>query len=68
MKILWMSDSPTSASGFGNVTRFVCAGLAARGHQVDILGWQTRGLPVTWQQCTLFPFRRGGFDANLLRE
>lgn len=68
MKILWMSDSPASASGFGNVTRFVCAGLAARGHQVDILGWQTRGLPVTWQQCTLFPFYHGGFDINLLRD
>jgi glycosyltransferase involved in cell wall biosynthesis len=66
MKILWMSDSPTSASGFGNVTRFVCAGLAALGHRVDILGWQTRGLPVTWQNCTLFPFRHGGFDADLL--
>jgi glycosyltransferase involved in cell wall biosynthesis len=68
MKILWMSDSPTSASGFGNVTRFVCAGLAACGHQVDILGWQTRGLPVTWQNCTLFPFRHGCFDTKLLRD
>jgi glycosyltransferase involved in cell wall biosynthesis len=68
MKILWMSDSPASASGFGNVTRFVCAGLAACGHHVDILGWQTRGLPVTWQHCTLFPFLRGGFDVNLLRD
>jgi glycosyltransferase involved in cell wall biosynthesis len=68
MKILWMSDSPTSASGFGNVTRFVCAGLAACGHQVDILGWQTRGLPVTWERCTLFPFHRGGFNTSLLRD
>jgi glycosyltransferase involved in cell wall biosynthesis len=67
MKILWMSDSPTSASGFGNVTRFVCAGLAACGHHVDILGWQTRGLPVAWQNCALFPFRRR-FGADLLRE
>jgi glycosyltransferase involved in cell wall biosynthesis len=42
MRILWMSDSPDTPSGFGNVTRFVCAGLARLGHNVSILGWQTR--------------------------
>ena len=40
MKILWMSDSPTSPSGFGNVTRHVCTGLARLGHTIDIVGWQ----------------------------
>jgi hypothetical protein len=38
VKILWMSDSPTSPSGFGNVTRFFGSGLADRGHQARILG------------------------------
>ena len=38
MRILWMSDSPDTPSGFGNVTRFVCAGLAKRGFAVNILG------------------------------
>jgi glycosyltransferase involved in cell wall biosynthesis len=67
MKILWMSDSPLSPTGYGNVTRFVCAGLAAAGHQVMILGWQHLELPVAWQQCTLFPVRRhDNFGAEVL--
>ena len=66
MKILWMSDSPTSPSGFGNVTRFVCAGLTDRGHQVSILGWQTRGQPTSWHNCILYPIRHNGFGADVL--
>jgi glycosyltransferase involved in cell wall biosynthesis len=66
MKILWMSDSPTSPSGFGNVTRFVCAGLAEQGHRVSILGWQTRGQPQPWRDCTLYPVRHAGFGADVL--
>jgi glycosyltransferase involved in cell wall biosynthesis len=66
MKILWMSDSPDSPSGFGNVTRFVCTGLAERGHRVSILGWQARGEPRTWRGCTLYPVRYNGFGADVL--
>jgi len=66
MKILWMSDSPTSPSGFGNVTRFVCAALANCGDQVSILGWQARGEPVSWQNCTLYPVRHDSFGADVL--
>jgi glycosyltransferase involved in cell wall biosynthesis len=47
MRILWVSDSPDSPSGFGNVTRFVCRGLALRGFDVHILGWQHRA-PAEW--------------------
>jgi glycosyltransferase involved in cell wall biosynthesis len=54
MRVLWISDSPETPSGFGNVTRFVCAGLAARGHQVSILGWQTRQLHE-WNGCRVHP-------------
>jgi hypothetical protein len=54
MKILWMSDSPTSPTGFGNVTRAVCAGLADYGHQVSILGWQTLN-QERWHDCTVYP-------------
>jgi glycosyltransferase involved in cell wall biosynthesis len=50
MRVLWISDSPETPSGFGNVTRFVCAGLAARGHQVSILGWQTKQAH-DWNGC-----------------
>src|SRR5262245_16485107 len=66
MKILWMSDSPTTPSGFGNVTRFVCAGLAEHNVQVSILGWQARGEPVSWQNCMLYPVRHDGFGADVL--
>jgi glycosyltransferase involved in cell wall biosynthesis len=66
MKLLWVSDSPTVPSGFGNVTRFVCAGLAARGHRVDILGWQHRGGPQPWSGCTIHPVARDGFGADVL--
>src|SRR5436305_11249472 len=54
MKILWMSDSPTTPSIFGNVTRAVCAGLADYGHQVSIIGWQTLS-QERWHKCTLYP-------------
>ena len=50
MRVLWISDSPETPSGFGNVTRFVCGGLAARGHQVSILGWQTKQAH-DWNGC-----------------
>jgi len=55
MRILWMGDCPTVPSGFGNVARFVCAGLADRGHQVSILRWQKQGQPTPWHNCTLYP-------------
>ena len=66
MKILWMSDSPTSPSGFGNVSRFVCEGLAERGHDVAIVGWQMRGQPEPWRGCTLYPTRFDTFGADVL--
>lgn len=61
-----MSDSPTAPSGFGNVTRSVCAGLAARGHTVDILGWQHHGAADAWQGCTVHPVARDGLGADAL--
>ncbi len=63
MKILWMADSPTIPTGFGNVSRWVCAGLAERGHDVSILGWQIQGQPRPWQNCMLYPC---GFSADEL--
>jgi glycosyltransferase involved in cell wall biosynthesis len=66
MKILWMSDSPGSPSGFGNVTRFVCGGLADRGHRLSIIGWQARGAPTSWHNCTVYPTARNSFGAEVL--
>ena len=66
MKIVWMTDSPTSPSGCENVTRFVCDGLAARGHQVSILGWQAHGSPSRWRGCLLYPVRLDSFGSDVL--
>ena len=54
MRVLWVSDSPDTPSGFGNVTRYVCKGLAERSYQVSILGWQTREAGE-WKGCRLYP-------------
>jgi glycosyltransferase involved in cell wall biosynthesis len=66
MKILWVSDSPTAPSGFGNVTRFVCDGLSKLGHEVSIVGWQIKGAPRQWCTCTLYPTKHDGFGADVL--
>ena len=66
MKILWISDSPTSPSGFGMVTAAVCKRLAARGHPVEILGWQSRGFETRWEGIPLRPVRRNMFGADVL--
>jgi glycosyltransferase involved in cell wall biosynthesis len=63
MHLCWISDSPDTPSGFGNVTRFVCEGLAARGHRVSILGWQTE-TANDWNGCKVYPSQgRLGSDA-----
>jgi glycosyltransferase involved in cell wall biosynthesis len=54
MRILWISDSPDTPSGFGTVTASVCQGLAARGHDVSIMGWQTK-LAGEWNGCRVYP-------------
>jgi glycosyltransferase involved in cell wall biosynthesis len=65
MHLLWISDSPETPSGFGNVTRFVCAGLARLGHRVSILGWQTRE-PVDWNGCRLYATGRDPMGSDAL--
>lgn len=38
-RVLWMSDSPRLATGFGLVTGEVCKRLAGLGHEILVLGW-----------------------------
>ncbi|MGA8532771.1 MAG: glycosyltransferase family 4 protein [Candidatus Tumulicola sp.] len=57
MHVMWVSDSPDTPSGFGNVTRFVCDGLAQRGHRVSILGWQSLERSQ-WRGCEIYPVLR----------
>jgi len=68
MKIVWMSDSPSTPSGYGNATRFICAGLARRGHHVSIIGWQTLGPATRWSNCRLFPIGENLFGADVLKK
>lgn len=65
MHLLWISDSPDTPSGFGNVTRFVCEGLARRGHKVSILGWQTHAA-FDWNGCRVHPIGRDPMGADAL--
>ena len=65
MHVLWISDSPDTPSGFGNVTRFICEGLARRGHRVSILGWQTRAA-FDWHGCRVHPIGRDPMGGDAL--
>jgi glycosyltransferase involved in cell wall biosynthesis len=66
MRILWISDSPTTPSGFGYVTRAVCERLAKRGYHVEILGWQTHGKTIYWKGIPVHPVRRNQFGSDVL--
>ncbi len=66
MRILWVSDSPSSPSGFGGVTGAVCSRLAEHGHRVEILGWQTHGSTDRWQGIPVHPVRRDQFGSDVL--
>ncbi len=65
MRVLWISDSPDTPSGFGNVTRFVCEGLARRGHNVSILGWQTKQAH-DWNGCKVHPVGSSALGSDAL--
>jgi len=67
VRILWISDSPQSPSGFGAVTRAVCGGLARRGHRVDILGWQTHGSMTRWEGIPVHPVRHDTFGSDVIQ-
>ncbi len=65
MHALWISDSPDTPSGFGNVTRFVCEGLARKGHQMSILGWQAHE-PCDWNGCKVYPMGKNPLGSDVL--
>lgn len=66
MRLLWVSDSPTTPSGFGGVTREVCRRLARRGHRLEILGWQAYGATSFWEGIPVHPIRRDRFGSDVL--
>jgi glycosyltransferase involved in cell wall biosynthesis len=47
------------------VTRYVCEGLARRGHRVTILGWQTKQA-CDWNGCRVLPMGRDPLGGDAL--
>jgi glycosyltransferase involved in cell wall biosynthesis len=66
LRVLWISDSPTTPSGFATVTREVCRRLHERGHRIEILGWQNRGAVSWWEGIAVHPVRHDQFGADVL--
>jgi glycosyltransferase involved in cell wall biosynthesis len=66
VRLLWISDSPTTPSGFATVTREVCRRLRDRGHRIEILGWQTRGAATWWEGLPVHPVNHDQFGADVL--
>lgn len=65
LHVVWISDSPDTPSGFGNVTRYVCEGLVRRGHRVTILGWQTKQA-FDWHGCRVLPMAKDPMGGDAL--
>jgi glycosyltransferase involved in cell wall biosynthesis len=51
MKILWVSEHPEAPTGFGNITHFICKGLAKEGCDVHIVCWGVTNQTRRWQGC-----------------
>lgn len=66
MRLLWISDSPQTPSGFAAVTRAVCGRLASRGHELEILGWQDHWRTSDWEGIPVRPVRWDAFGSDVL--
>jgi glycosyltransferase involved in cell wall biosynthesis len=59
-----MSENPSSPTGLGNITRFVCGGLADFGHHVSIIGGPKQGRLVRFRRYTVYPAGNYKSDAR----
>jgi D-inositol-3-phosphate glycosyltransferase len=50
MRILWGSEQPTRPTGYGVVSRELIKRLAARGHEVFVMGWEYNGEPINHEE------------------
>ncbi len=64
-KILWHSETPFTPSGYGNQTERITSGLAEKGFEMGLLGWQYVGnkLVIPPNKRQLFS-GAGGFGAE----
>lgn len=71
-RILWMSDTPCRASGFGHVTSEICTRLARLGHEILILGWwsgdATTYLGLEVKPCPVSPTAAASAIAKYVSE
>ena len=65
LRLLWISDSPDSPSGFGMVTRAIRPRLVRQGHEIEILGWQQRSAAAYWEGIAIRPVRHDTFGADV---
>jgi glycosyltransferase involved in cell wall biosynthesis len=63
--VVWISDSPTTPSGFGTVTRNICGRLRRLGYKVTILGWQSHE-PGEFEGCEVVPVAGKRFGGDVL--
>jgi len=50
MRILWGSEQPTRPTGYGVVSRELVKRLAARGHEVFVMGWEYNGEAINHEE------------------
>lgn len=50
LNILWGSEQPIRPTGYGVVSREICKRLVARGHTVNIMGWDYNGEPMKHEE------------------
>lgn len=60
MKLLWISDFPNLPTGYAQVTRNVLSGLTNAGVPVSCVGFQYAGMPLPFQNYTVFSNGIGG--------
>ena len=50
LRILWGSEQPTRPTGYGVVSRELIKRLAARGHEVFVMGWEYNGEAIRHEE------------------
>tara|TARA_B100001094_G_C18155687_1_gene786303 strand:+ start:284 stop:1663 length:1380 start_codon:yes stop_codon:yes gene_type:complete len=50
LNILWGSEQPIRPTGYGVVSRNLCKRLVARGHTVNVMGWDYNGEPMKHEE------------------
>lgn len=67
MNILWISDSPNQATGYGTVTKHIVSRLAEKGFSISVLGLQSFGQPLDFGNYKVFPRGREAYGADMIQ-